>query len=458
MRPTIFSLLAVSAVACNNHTDVQCEQSGNCDLIGGGTCVAAASGNMWCAYPDPSCQSGFRFSDQAVGDGLSGKCSSSDVDAGTDARIDARAGSGVDASTVEIITDHQSAILVLGQPNFGTVDVNHGGASARSLYVPGAVSASDNGSLWVFDTGNSRALQWTSAPQSDFAAASRVIGQNDFVTVSQGSATANSVTNDLGALSENGGKVVVSDGNRNRVLIYDHQPVGNGVAANLVFGQPNFFMTKFGTTATAFNVPDGAWTDGVRVVIAEGSNNRVLIWNSFPTVNQQPPDVVLGHQDFTTEFPGNPRSASTLDQPQAVYSDGTRLFVADSGNSRVLIWNSFPQSSGAPADIVVGQPDFVTHQTGVDRNRLGFPTGLAVAAGSLFVVDQTNNRVLVFSPIPTTSYPSAAHVLGQSDFLSNGPGALASGLNVPVQAAVLDHTLYVSDSFNNRVLAFALTF
>ena len=40
--------------------------------------------------------------------------------------------------------------------------------------------------------------------------------------------------------------------------------------------------------------------------------------------------------------------------------DGGRLFVADTQNSRVLIYNSIPASSGATPDVVVGQPDFDT--------------------------------------------------------------------------------------------------
>jgi Tol biopolymer transport system component len=44
--------------------------------------MAAASGNHWCAYPDPSCPSGYRYSDFQVGDGLSGVCVISMIDAG----------------------------------------------------------------------------------------------------------------------------------------------------------------------------------------------------------------------------------------------------------------------------------------------------------------------------------------------------------------------------------------
>ena len=46
--------------------------------------------------------------------------------------------------------------------------------------------------------------------------------------------------------------------------------------------------------------------------------------------------------------------------PTAVATDGRNLAVADTANNRVLLWKSIPTQIGQPADIVVGQPDFVT--------------------------------------------------------------------------------------------------
>lgn len=54
---------------------MQCEQDSNCNLSGGGVCTLnSVTGNSWCAYPDPECASGFRFSDLDVGDGVGGVC------------------------------------------------------------------------------------------------------------------------------------------------------------------------------------------------------------------------------------------------------------------------------------------------------------------------------------------------------------------------------------------------
>jgi hypothetical protein len=66
--------LALFLAACPGTKDVQCEENSNCDLGAGGVCTLAPTGNQWCAYPDPECPSGTRFSDEDVGDGLAGAC------------------------------------------------------------------------------------------------------------------------------------------------------------------------------------------------------------------------------------------------------------------------------------------------------------------------------------------------------------------------------------------------
>src|SRR5690606_17945631 len=92
--------------------------------------------------------------------------------------------------------------------------------------------------------------------------------------------------------------------------------------------------------------------------VADTNNNRVLLWNTIPQSNNTPPNVVLGQPDLSNNFP---RTTSTgMRGPQGVWIDSGRLFVADTQNSRVLIWNSIPTSNGQAADIVVGQPDFTT--------------------------------------------------------------------------------------------------
>jgi sulfatase modifying factor 1 len=75
---------ALVAMCCDSHPNVQCEMMSDCNLHFGGTCTTAPTGNQWCAYPDPACPTGMRYSDQQVGDGVSGQCTTNVADGGVD--------------------------------------------------------------------------------------------------------------------------------------------------------------------------------------------------------------------------------------------------------------------------------------------------------------------------------------------------------------------------------------
>jgi hypothetical protein len=67
------SVFLVGMFGCASRKDVPCNEDEHCDLEQGGACLAGSSAS-WCAYPDTTCPSGFRFSDFDVGDGVSGQC------------------------------------------------------------------------------------------------------------------------------------------------------------------------------------------------------------------------------------------------------------------------------------------------------------------------------------------------------------------------------------------------
>ena len=82
-----------------------------------------------------------------------------------------------------------------------------------------------------------------------------------------------------------------------------------------------------------------------------------------------------------------------------------RLYVSDFNNNRVLGWNDASSfANGAPADLVVGQPDFLSYfcdgSSGaiVSASDLCFPEGITVdSAGNLYVADTDNNRLLEYT-------------------------------------------------------------
>jgi hypothetical protein len=80
-----------------------------------------------------------------------------------------------------------------------------------------------------------------------------------------------------------------------------------------------------------------------------------------------------------------------------VTSDGKRLFVADTNNSRVMVWDSLP-TQVTPADSVIGQTSFagvsVNAGGALSAQALSYATLLFAQPGRLFIADG-NSRVLI---------------------------------------------------------------
>jgi hypothetical protein len=242
-------------------------------------------------------------------------------------------------------------------------------------------------------------------------------------------------------------------------------------SANVVIGQPDFTSNsgnQGGTDSGANKTywPNGAWTDGKKLIFADIRNNRVLIYNSIPVSNNASADVVIGQADFTSHSANQGNAspgANTLSGPYSVSSDGTRLFVADAMNNRVLIYNTIPTSNNASADVVIGQADFTgnnENQGGsAAANTLDYPYCVHTDGTKLIVSDASNNRVLIYNSIPTGNNASADVVIGQQNMTSNsenqgGAAAAANTLFIPYAVYSDGDKLFIADSNNNRVLIY----
>lgn len=84
--PHLIAGASLVLAGCPTRPDyIQCNDDSNCGLSSGGRCLEnAASGRSFCAYPDPACPGGMRWSDYDVEGSISGACVMTDVDAGVD--------------------------------------------------------------------------------------------------------------------------------------------------------------------------------------------------------------------------------------------------------------------------------------------------------------------------------------------------------------------------------------
>ena len=146
------------------------------------------------------------------------------------------------------------------------------------------------------------------------------------------------------------------------------------------------------------------------------------MWNTLPTLTQQPADFALGQPDLvtSTQNTGGVSAHSMLGRAMP-HSDGTHLFIADTGNNRVLVWNTMPAMNGKDADIALGQPNRNSNSAnngGISAASLAQPYAAYVSGAKLIVSDTSNNRVLIWNAIPTTDGKTADVVLGQPDMMT----------------------------------------
>jgi hypothetical protein len=271
-------------------------------------------------------------------------------------------------------------------------------------------------------------------------------------------------------LAEPNGPLFVSDTGHHRLLVWNEVPQGDGAPADLVIGQKDFAHegrnAKGEPGPATLNVPTGiAAAEGV-LAVADAWNHRVLIWHGYPENSNRPADVVLGQADFASTGTNRGNDQPAADTQFWCYgvaiAEG-RLLVADTGNRRVLVWDEIPTKNGAPADLVLGQKDFITRDenAGAEPGALGmrWPHGIALYDGSLFVSDAGNNRIMAWRGLPATNGQECDYVLGQADFAGLDHNRAhyfptAATLNMPYGIAVLGDRLAVADTANSRLLGF----
>jgi len=353
-------------------------------------------------------------------------------------------------------TNFMPANIVVGQPDFYTLN------SSIDEYTGYSASSSAVSSKGVFAAGSQgarRILIWNSVPDTNGTPADIIIGNPDFTSIVTGP-TATYVNNieDV-CFSPDGEKLIASDGGNNRVLIWNSIPTSNSQPADVVIGQTNFTTSSSGSGPNKFNYPWGVFvTQDGKLIVGDRQNNRFLIFNQIPTSNGASADVVIGQPDMNTTTAGCLINKMNTTTCATVSLDG-KLLLSDRGNHRILIYNEFPTEDGASADIVIGQDDFEIESAGLSDFEFNIPIGITVSPqGELAVGDYSNNRVLIFNEIPTENGASADIVLGQPDFNSstafNG-GISDKSMNRPYGINFdLNGRLYVNGRDMHRVMIF----
>ena len=392
------------------------------------------------------------------------------------------------------LTAGAQADLVLGQPDrFSTLARGPGTSLTTGLRAPTGMAVDNNGNLYVADTGNNRIVRYPTPfnQPAGYQFPDLIIGQTSFTSANANSGGESATSLNLAgsyishtALAfDAAGNLWVTDTGNHRVLRYPAnllKPYQNGPAADTVIGQGKFTTSGAPTSRTdktGVYFPVGiAFDTSGRMLVADGLA-RVLVYAANPTTNAAA--IRMLGVDVPTQANPNPASvsATNIGSPAGVAANGSNIFVADPGNSRVMVyetvdtWKAESLQFSPIALGVVGQPAFATSGANMgglpSATTLNLPVDVAFAGGELFVSDNANNRVVVYPSASSGTSQTASRVIGQLDFPYNAPnlaegkefnlaGSLSNGVS---GSAVLDFStspphLYVADTVNNRVLGF----
>ena len=363
--------------------------------------------------------------------------------------------------------------------------------------------------LFVADEYNHRVVVWQLDAMNRVGdrSAQWVLGQPDLETSVMGDPSAVNMTVPLAVAYDTTTKrVYVGDGYHNRVLVYDAAPgtLASGMAASYVLGQKDLMSVELGAGADRLRfgvrmgrgiassfIPMGLAIDeaeaGQRLFVSDGENNRVLVFDvrEGQLRSGAPAKLVLGQPDFETTEPG--RAADKLHDPGHLAYDpeSGHLFVVDGKNKRVMVFDAREGSlvDGARAVAVLGQPDFDSGPPPPGPRVMGgsrpstfddasflAPNGIALDATRklLYVTDAVvpADRVLVFdvSGEGLTNGASAIAVVGASEAEPASRRFFGGPKSFPGQFTIRDARgiavdpeygrLFVTGSFASRVVVF----
>lgn len=411
-------------------------------------------------------------------------------------------------ATSTTLKNLQAPDLIIGQPNSAsTFALTNGG-----LASPTGLMVDSKGNLYIADSGNNRVLRYP-AP---FASGSKltpdiVIGQPDPFTSrapNQGGSPSaktlylsNGGTVYLSALAMDGsGNLFVADAGNNRVLRIPAASLTSGAldpVADEVIGQTSFTTVSSPNGQLDKNIlyqPAGlAFDTEGHLFVTDGANRLIVFPSTVSSAEPTNDPTALRFAGIVIPSPSAP-NGSTLYNPQGVVMINDGPAVVDTGDNRILVFDSFHNTDWAATDstlatpapvaiTVLGQGSSLTNFSSVSANAgnaqgcaspctpgsevatMSGPVAAAVAGADLFVVDAGNNRVLVYPNAGQTA--AASVVLGQRDFPYNSVNSIqgkefyfatlsnAGDAGVAIDSSSSTPRLYVSDPGNHRVLGFA---
>jgi len=226
-------------------------------------------------------------------------------------------------------------------------------------------------------------------------------------------------------------------------------------------------MTRINIICTlllfCFNVSNAQWTNNQNASQVVGQPDFTT-YNSGSALSQLnwPTDIVLDvvrGKAYVADYTGaSVTSQNSFKEPLSVAVYNDVLYILDNVNRILRFDNASTKTNQPNADGVIGQTDFTSGTTGLSSTKFDMPQFIYIDEnGNLWVPDAGNNRVLKFSDVNsklTDGTAAADFVLGQTNYTTKASGTSTSSMNGPNGVCVKGTTVWVSDTWNHRVLRF----
>lgn len=193
-------------------------------------------------------------------------------------------------------------------------------------------------------------------------------------------------------------------------------------------------------TAASFYHPYGIATDGTNLYVADSGNHtiRKIVIASGAVTTLAGQATVSGSMDGSG-------TAATFYYPHGITTDGVNLYVADRFNDTI---RRIVLSSGAVTTLA-GQAGVSGHADGIGAAAtFSYPDGISTDGTDLYVADTSNDtiRKIVIATRAVSTFAGTATVVGHAD--GNGTAATFNG---PEGVTTDGTVLYVSDTGNQTV-------
>jgi len=314
------------------------------------------------------------------------------------------------------------ADIVIGQPDLGTALCNYptgDGAlpSNTSLCFPKGIVVDAQGNLYVADSFNGRVLRFPAPFSQTFGqvTADLVLGQASF-TSSIKDPSNSTMASPYGVAFTGTNGLLVSDSVHNRVLYFPFSANGtfaagtdNGKAATKVFGQPDFKTVTAGSADASLTSPHHISCDtSGQLYVADSGNNRILIFG-----DPNSPQTAAAAQASILSVNG-------LSSPEGIYVNPStgEIWVANTGVGTAVRYPKFET--------------LLFNQTPLDANPI--PPACSTCFSLAVAQDQFGDLILADGASRVSFFYPGLYGLNGASFAADkqfAPGMIASICNSP---------------------------